>query len=425
MEAAIIVYPILILLSLLVLAIPVIIGVYIHKDAKKRGMNAVLWTLIGVLAPGFIGLIIYLIVRGEHPDLQCYSCGKPVNESFSDCPFCGAPLKEKCGNCGYTLDANWNVCASCGAEIPEEQRHRTTVRKKSGGLKWLLALVIAVPLMLMVMLFAATCLFVYEVRQSGCGIEAYNITKTAIYEDQEEILNWLSDCDAKGDGVYVLRCDFREGALKLTNLLVYRNDGYHEISFSTDNGGVLTSPELNIEYYASGFESRQDYTLTACRFDTESDNAMWLGLYDIDYDGNSTHLQYELTESDTLDFVLTYYFDEGAAIYDDYCTVTIAEELTEVYAVSADLWVDDCITEGETATNAEGGNIAGESFTFSRYNELEDADYSLVVTLFGGESQDNILFETEPIPLSEDFDWNVAVMFSNDENGEIVYKFKN
>ncbi len=38
------------------------LAVWVHKDAKKRDMNAVLWLLI-VLLSGCIGCIIYLIVR--------------------------------------------------------------------------------------------------------------------------------------------------------------------------------------------------------------------------------------------------------------------------------------------------------------------------------------------------------------------------
>ena len=38
------------------LTIPVMIGVYVYRDAKRRGMNAMAWTLIAVVAPALIGL---------------------------------------------------------------------------------------------------------------------------------------------------------------------------------------------------------------------------------------------------------------------------------------------------------------------------------------------------------------------------------
>ena len=45
-------------IALLLFAIPVLIGVYVWRDAKGRGMNAPLWTLVSVLAPSLIGFII-------------------------------------------------------------------------------------------------------------------------------------------------------------------------------------------------------------------------------------------------------------------------------------------------------------------------------------------------------------------------------
>ena len=45
----------------------IILAIWVYKDAKKRGENAVLWLLV-VLLTGIIGLIVYLIVRkSEQP----------------------------------------------------------------------------------------------------------------------------------------------------------------------------------------------------------------------------------------------------------------------------------------------------------------------------------------------------------------------
>ena len=83
----------------LLIALPILLGVYVYRDATRRGMNAVLWTLLAVFAPGLVGLIIYLLVRSNYSDATCQKCGKPVRESFAVCPHCGTPLKEHCGNC--------------------------------------------------------------------------------------------------------------------------------------------------------------------------------------------------------------------------------------------------------------------------------------------------------------------------------------
>ena len=51
------------------LTVPILIGVYVYRDDTRRRMNAALWTLIAVAASGLIGFIIYLLIRGNYPDL--------------------------------------------------------------------------------------------------------------------------------------------------------------------------------------------------------------------------------------------------------------------------------------------------------------------------------------------------------------------
>jgi ABC-type transport system involved in multi-copper enzyme maturation permease subunit len=90
-----------VLIAVFILLIPVFIGTYIYKDAKSRGMDAVLWTLAAVLVPGFVGLIIYLVIRSNNPNVNCPSCRKPVSDEYVLCPApnCGVSLKEVCPSC--------------------------------------------------------------------------------------------------------------------------------------------------------------------------------------------------------------------------------------------------------------------------------------------------------------------------------------
>ena len=89
------------------LVIPVLIGVYVFRDASSRGMNAVLWTLIAVIAPSLIGFIIYLLVRGNYSNLKCGSCGADIREDFVICPVCGAKLKPTCPSCSFPVAPGW------------------------------------------------------------------------------------------------------------------------------------------------------------------------------------------------------------------------------------------------------------------------------------------------------------------------------
>ena len=61
---------VLILISVIVL-LPILVGIYVFRDAKSRGMNAAMWTLIAILVPSLIGFIIYLLVRGSYSNRRC------------------------------------------------------------------------------------------------------------------------------------------------------------------------------------------------------------------------------------------------------------------------------------------------------------------------------------------------------------------
>lgn len=53
-----------------VIGIQVAIAVWVYRDAQKRMPdNAVLWLLVSLVG-GFIGLIVYLIVRSDKPVIQ-------------------------------------------------------------------------------------------------------------------------------------------------------------------------------------------------------------------------------------------------------------------------------------------------------------------------------------------------------------------
>ena len=60
----------LLLATAIYIGVAVTMGVMVYRDAKARGMEPWLWTLISVFAPFFIGLLVYLAVRsGKKPGL--------------------------------------------------------------------------------------------------------------------------------------------------------------------------------------------------------------------------------------------------------------------------------------------------------------------------------------------------------------------
>ena len=94
----------------------ILIGIYVYKDAEKRGKSGVLW-LIVILIFGIIGLIIWWLVRPPEISTPVYQ-PQPVYRQVENT----APISEKykpkyCPNCGATLDGTPIFCFNCGFKL--------------------------------------------------------------------------------------------------------------------------------------------------------------------------------------------------------------------------------------------------------------------------------------------------------------------
>lgn len=101
---------------LFVVALVVFIG-YVYGDAKRRGMNAIGWTLLSIFVPYLIGVIIYFCVRDPLP-ADCPSCHQTVPAKYVFCPSCGKALRPHCPQCGKAAERNWANCGFCGTKLP-------------------------------------------------------------------------------------------------------------------------------------------------------------------------------------------------------------------------------------------------------------------------------------------------------------------
>jgi hypothetical protein len=92
---------------------------YVYNDAKRRGMSPGLWTvLVLILSPayGFIGLIIYLLVREPLP-YMCPQCSASVSARFNFCPNCKCNLHPACPNCQREVADSDKFCPYCAVEL--------------------------------------------------------------------------------------------------------------------------------------------------------------------------------------------------------------------------------------------------------------------------------------------------------------------
>lgn len=108
-------------LALLLLWVYVIVWVY--RDAERKGMNGLLWSLL-VLIGNIIGVIVYLLIRSETPartreapSEKCPDCGSSVIPGFIFCANCGARLKPECPGCKKPVNRDWRFCPTCGKSL--------------------------------------------------------------------------------------------------------------------------------------------------------------------------------------------------------------------------------------------------------------------------------------------------------------------
>jgi len=136
------------LLVILAFALPVMlmITLFTWRDAKRRGMNPVLWSLIAGFSPALMGFLIYLLVRSTHTHLLCTGCGSPVKPTDGSCPGCGAKLQPLCPRCGHIVESSWKTCPICAAALPEGQDITPAVRSRNKALWAMLAMLVVVPL---------------------------------------------------------------------------------------------------------------------------------------------------------------------------------------------------------------------------------------------------------------------------------------
>lgn len=239
----------------LFLAIPITIFVlivrYVYKDAKRRHMNASLWTLVAVLAPFFIGFVLYLLARSNHPDLICPKCGASVSDQYTVCPQCGTQLQPACPQCNKPVDPSWKYCPWCTAPLDGIQQPTPPQPRPDKFLLRLLVAILLVPIFLM----SLSVFAMVNIRQSGVStLSRYYLVVGTYYTEvpddvAESVRQWYEGLELNLNHAYVLEFDEHSSLDNLEHqyFLVYAPKASGDGRFGIHNGFLRSTVELKFD----------------------------------------------------------------------------------------------------------------------------------------------------------------------------------
>ena len=143
----------LLILFLVVLYLSLVYWTY--ADARRRIVDPM---LIGCATAAslfpYVGTVVYIIlrppeyledVRERELEMQaaevrlaqleqnlCPHCDYQVERDFLRCPSCMRKLKEPCQSCGKPLERTWSLCPYCEADVPGASQSRRGAGRKRG-----------------------------------------------------------------------------------------------------------------------------------------------------------------------------------------------------------------------------------------------------------------------------------------------------
>ena len=253
------VFPVFIVLAIAII-VPFVIGFYVYRDARRRGMNALLWALVAAAAPALIGLIVYLLVRGDYSNLRCPNCDALVKEQFVVCPKCGTKLRASCPNCATPVELDWAVCPKCTQPLTEVQMDvRNPIRAKDKSIWKVLAIVLIVPILLIALL-------VLSLSASFAG--GSSSFREVSVEEYHEIMNregyaseaviagkvdeWLNSIETEMNHAYALRYDYSTEAGNEYFFLVYVPDAGYQMNSGMGQSSSIFGTTLTLELQRTG-----------------------------------------------------------------------------------------------------------------------------------------------------------------------------
>lgn len=89
---------------------------YVSRDAGRRGMSRLLWTLLAIFIPNALGIVLYFILRKPRT-ARCPQCDTALEPGFGFCPSCRYRLNPVCTQCQRPVHAGDRYCPYCGNDM--------------------------------------------------------------------------------------------------------------------------------------------------------------------------------------------------------------------------------------------------------------------------------------------------------------------
>ncbi len=91
---------------------------YVSRDARRRGMPVALWMIV-VLMPGYIGGVVYFLLR-QPIMVRCPNCTTELMAGTHFCPQCRFQMAPVCGQCFRGVQITDVYCQQCGHDLAED-----------------------------------------------------------------------------------------------------------------------------------------------------------------------------------------------------------------------------------------------------------------------------------------------------------------
>src|SRR5208282_317859 len=89
---------------------------YVNRDAGRRDMSRLAWTLLAIFIPHALGIVLYFVLRKPRI-LNCPQCSALIEPGFGFCPRCRCRLNAICPQCQRGVNAADKFCPYCGGDL--------------------------------------------------------------------------------------------------------------------------------------------------------------------------------------------------------------------------------------------------------------------------------------------------------------------